>query len=186
VWSILGGDRQGVYVYVYVCALCGFACVCGYAYMYAWQTKHDTHKHIYTHTQIYIHANMFTQCMQGLLDGAKTPDGTVPDGKTPEEKNKTPKPTAEALQEKHDSAVREEQTCLYEIEILEDQLKQLDWEKELELLQSEGRRLEEEALASLEDAKLAHAADPTDQTQAEVCMYSMYVRVCAHTGARAV
>ncbi len=70
---------------------------------------------------------------------------------------------------------------MYEIEILEDQLKQLDWEKELEMLQSEGRRLEGEALASLEDAKLAHAADPTDQTLAEVCMYvCMYVCVCVH------
>ncbi len=97
--------------------------------------------HIHTHTH-----NGTIQHMQELLEG-KTPD---------------------LSQEKHDAAVREEEACTFEVAVLEEQLGKLDWEKELELLQSEGARLEEEALAALEDAKLAHAADPSDETLAEV------------------
>lgn len=71
-------------------------------------------------------------------------------------------------EEEHDRAVLAIIGNLEQIKLLEDQLDGLDWERELKEMETNGKRLEEEARVSLEEAKQAHATDPTSSSEAEV------------------
>jgi hypothetical protein len=80
------------------------------------------------------------------------------------EEGKMPK----VSEEKHDEAVLAIAGAREQIRLLEEQLGGLDWQRELKELEADGQRLEEEARVMLEDAKQAHAADPTPATEADV------------------
>jgi hypothetical protein len=80
------------------------------------------------------------------------------------EEGKMPK----VSEEKHDEAVLAIAGAREQIRLLEEQLSGLDWQRELKELEADGQRLEDEARVTLEDAKQAHAADPTLATEANV------------------